>query len=194
MKTNRMNIAAAILLAISSTAALAAKGGNGGGGNEWSGPDDPVFTAESVSPYIPEVESHSLDDAQVVFYHAMFGLSSFEGTLESGEPCFHADQTGTLVIHRESRKNPQAAELLFWFQGELESGDTATHSMTMLGVFDEPDHWPPTEADPVPTVTFEYWEFEAENRKAKLQDCAGSYDYSGVGPWTVTVTRLPDPS
>jgi len=179
---------ATLFMALAVNAADAAKGGKG---NEWPGPNDPVFTVESAIPYIPAVDSHSLDDAQIVFYDALLDLSIFEGALEGGEPCTHGTQIGTLVLHRESKRNPQAAELVFWFPGELESGDYATHSLTMLGWFDQPDNWPPTAADPVTTVTFEYWEFSAENRKAKLQDCAGSYDYSGNGSWTVTVTRKP---
>lgn len=189
MKSHHIMHIATIVIFVTMAAgpAAAAKGGN----KEWPGPNDPVFTVESGNPFIPAVDSHSLDDAQIVFYGAQVDLSIFEGKLENGDPCFHADSTGTLVIHRASRKNPQAAELVFWFPGMLESGEYATHSFTMQGWFDEPDNWPPTVGDPVTTVTFEYWEFEAENKWAQRLDCAGSYDYSGAGPWTVTVTRKP---
>jgi hypothetical protein len=194
LRRNVQIITATAVLALAMGAAHAHHNpghGGGGGGGPGPGPNDPVFTVESLSPYIPAVDSHSLDGGgQIVFYDALMDLSPFDGTLESGENCSHGEQIGTLVIHRESRKNPLVAELVFWFQGVLESGDLATHSFVMQGWFDEPDNWPPTEADIETTVTFENWQFEAENRPAQRQDCAGAYDYSGVGPWTVTVTLL----
>ena len=49
MKMSKMtSISTAILLALSSSAALAEKGGKGGGKDEGPGPDDPVFSVESV--------------------------------------------------------------------------------------------------------------------------------------------------
>ena len=61
---------------------------------------------------------------------------------------------------------------------------------TMTGKFDEPGNWPPTVEDPSTTVTLEYWEFAAENPKAQRKDCAGFYEYTGEGPWTVTVSLV----
>ena len=189
-------ITALSILCLASSAVLAHhnpghNGGGGGGGEPGPGPNDPVYTVASTNPPIPEVASHSLDGGgQIVFYDALVDLSAFEGTLESGEACSHGERIGTLVIHRESRKNPTAAELLFWFRGALESGEFATHYFMMRGGFDESENWPPTESDIETTVTFENWAFEAENKPAQRQDCAGEYDYSGVGPWTVTVTLV----
>lgn len=161
--------------------------GGGSGGDVGPGPNDPVFTVESSEPYIPLVESHSVDThGQIVFYGQM-DLSGFEGAWDSGGACSHDGlRDGVIVIYPQSKQNPLAAELIFWFPAELESGDSVTHLLTMQGQFDEPDNWPPTANDPVTTVTLNYWEFAAENKKAQRQDCAGESDFP-AGPWTVTV-------
>ncbi|NIP70631.1 MAG: hypothetical protein GTO04_16055 [Planctomycetales bacterium] len=91
------------------------------------------------------------------------------------------------MIYPQSSTNPLAAEMIFWYEDVLQSGDAVTHLLTMTGHFDEPDNWPPAIDT---TVTLEYWEFAAENRKAQRQDCSGSYEFDGAGPWTVTVSRV----
>ena len=61
----------------------------------------------------------------------------------------------------------------------------------MEGEFDEPDNWPPSETDPETTLTLNYWEFAAVNKKAQKKDCAGESDFPAGTTWTVTVTRQP---
>ena len=65
--------------------------------------------------------------------------------------------------------------------------------MFMEGEFDEPDNWPPSGSDPETTVTFDYWEIHAENKKAQRDDCAGESATvpDPNGPWTITVTLKP---
>ena len=58
----------------------------------------------------------------------------------------------------------------------------------MTGSYD-PLNWPPTADNPA-TLTFEYWEMAAENRKAQRKDCEGSYDYTGEGGWEVYVSLV----
>ena len=180
--------AASLSLILGLDSAHAAKGGKKGG-PDGAGPNDSVYTIESLDPYIPQVDSHSVDsDGQIVYYGAM-DLSGFVGSDSSGA-CDHGFNDGIIVVYPQSRKNPLAAELIFWFEGILESGDAVTHLLTMQGQFDEPDNWPPSAGDPETTITLNYWEFAAENRKAQRQDCAGESDFP-AGPWTVTVTLKP---
>jgi hypothetical protein len=82
--------------------------------------------------------------------------------------------------------NPYTAYLTAYFQSELYSGATKTHYLFMEGEFDEPDNWPPSNET---TVTFDYWEIYAENKKAQRDDCAGGSDLvpDPNGPWTMTV-------
>lgn len=194
LSTIIQTLSVTIILGLAAGAAQAhhkaGHGAGGGGGDDGAGPDDSVFTVESVEPYIPLVESHSADPhGQIVFY-GQLDLSLFDGTWQSGGACFHEGlKDGIIVIYPQSKQNPLAAELIFWFPAALESGDIVTHLLTMQGVFDEPDNWPPAADDPATTVTLNYWEFAAENRKAQRQDCAGESDFP-AGPWSVTVTLV----
>jgi hypothetical protein len=183
-------ISAAIIIALATGNAFAAKGGNKGG-NDGGSDDDggggstTTFALESISPYIPLVTG-GIQRGQGVFYGQM-DLSEFPGTYDNLTSCSNGLLDGIIVIYPQSSKNPQAAEMIFWYDDALQSGDAITHLLTMTGKFDEPGNWPPTAANPETTVTLEYWEFAAENRKAQRQDCSGSYAFDGSGPWTVTV-------
>jgi hypothetical protein len=195
MKTRNIITAAAIMITLattSSTFALPAggNGGGNGGGND-KGPVDATFTAESVSPPIPYVTSNSADaKGQIVYYGAM-DLSQFLGSWDSGAACGHLGlREGIVVIYPESSRNPGKAELIFWFNAQLASGDSVTHLLTMRGTFDEPANWPPSVDDPYTSITLNEWEYAAENKKAQRQDCSGVSDFP-AGPWTVNVTRLP---
>lgn len=185
---------AAMTMALAFNTAHAAKGGNkGGGGSDeenGGGASTAVVALDSFSPYIPLVISNSVDrGGQAVFYGQM-DLSEFPGKYDNGTACSNGLLDGIIVIYPQSSKNPQAAEMIFWYNDVLESGESITHLLTMTGQFDEPGNWPPTAADPETTVTLEYWEFAAENRKAQRQDCSGSYAFDGTGPWTVTVSHV----
>lgn len=178
--------AVALFMAVATFTVHAAKGGHQGGGTG-PGPNDPVFTLESTDPYIPPVDSHSVDPGgQVVFYGSM-DLSDFPGMWSNGTPCNEGFKDGTIVIAPKSSTNPLTAELTFWFSSSLESGDSVTYMFTMEGQFDEPDNWLPTAADPSTTVTFNSWDLQAENKKARRLDCAGTSDFP-AGPWHLTVT------
>jgi len=181
-----------IILATAAETAQAAKGGNkNGGGDPSGGYIDAVFIVDSLSPPIPPVDSNSADTKGQVVWYGQMDLGDFEGTWDSGGICQHQGlRDGIIVMYPQSTKNPLSAELIFWFSAQLETGDSVTHLLTMQGQFDEPDNWPPSADDPQTTVTLNYWEFAAENRKAQRQDCAGSSDFP-AGPWTVTVTRVP---
>jgi hypothetical protein len=179
-----------LLLAMTATTVYAGKGGNkgGNGGDEGPGPNDPVFTVVSDDPYIPAIDSHSLDGGgQIVFYDAAVDLSGFQGTFPDGSACDHGVKIGTLVVHRKDRKNPIVAELVFWFQAGIGTGGEVTHSFTMTGLFDEPENWPPAAGAPT-SVSYDYWEFLAENRKAQNSDCAGDSDIP-AGTWQISVER-----
>jgi hypothetical protein len=181
---------AAVMLVTAAGSVQAAKGGNKDKSDPEGGYIDAVYMVDSTSPVIPPVASNSADaKGQIVFYGQM-DISEFEGTWDSGSPCFNPGmRDGIIVMYPQSTKNPQKAELIFWYKRELFSGDTIQHLLTMQGEFDEPGNWPPTEADPTTTVTLNYWEFAAENRKAQRQDCAGSSDIP-AGPWVVNVERI----
>jgi hypothetical protein len=186
---------AAIIMAIATNPAQAAKGGNGkdkgGGGDDGGvGNSNALVYLNNVSPEIPYVESESFNNnGQVVFYGQM-DLSEFPGSYNNGDACPKGMTEGIIVIQPRSNNNPQAAELIFWYNDTLDSDETATHLLTMTGPFEEPANWPPTAEDIDSSVTLEYWEFAAENRKAQRKDCAGKYDYTGAGPWTVTITLV----
>ena len=187
--------AACLLLATSAWAHCAGKHGPGHPHCSGGGQEDPVFTADSFDPDIPPVNSFSLDgEDRIVFRDAQVDFSQFEGTWQgSGAACNHGVRTGTFSLRPKSTENPAVAVLRAYFQSELESGNTTTHFFTFEGVFDEPGNWPPSASDPVTSLTFDYWEFYAENKKARRSDCAG--ESSTVpdpnGPWTITVTRQP---
>ena len=154
--------------------------------------DDPVFTAFSDNPPIAPIDSHSLDNGgQIVFRHTEMDLSQFEGSDAAGDECFlrRPADNGILVLKPKSRKVATVARLEYWFQAELDSGDTVTHLFVMEGEFENMDDWPPLGDETETTLTFNSWEFAAENKWAQRQDCAGeSYDFSDP-PWTVTITR-----
>ena len=167
----------------------AAKGGNKDKGDPAGGFIDAVFIVDSLAPPIPPIASKSADTKGQIVWYGEMDLSLFEGSFGNGTPCSNGLLEGTIVMYPQSTKNPVAAELIFWYRDILESGNSVTHLLTMQGQFDEPGNWPPSEADPQTTVTLNYWEFAAENRKAQRQDCSGSSDFP-AGPWTVTVTRV----
>jgi hypothetical protein len=152
--------------------------------------DDPVFTAHSLDPIIVPIDSHSLDhDWQIVFRHQDIDLYQFKGLWDTLPGlCEHDPLQGIMVLKPKSKKIPVVARLEYWFQDELVSGETVTHLFFMEGVFDEQDNWPPSDTDPVTTLTFNYWEVAAENKWAQRQDCAGEFSGSG-GPWKITVSR-----
>ena len=52
--------------------------------------------------------------------------------------------------------------------------------MRMDGTFQDPQNWPPAPGTSS-TVAFDFWEFFAENKKARRQDCAGESDFLGEG-------------
>jgi hypothetical protein len=182
---------AAIAMALAFNTAHAAKGGNKGNDSGEEDNTGGVSTAsvalESTSPYIPLILSNSVDRAGKAVFYGQMDLSEFPGSYDNGTACSNGLLDGIIVIYPQSSKNPQAAEMIFWYPDTLESGEQITHLLTMTGKFDEPGNWPPTAADPETTVTLEYWEFAAENRKAQRQDCSGSYAFDGTGPWTATV-------
>lgn len=175
--------AALISAAVFSTTSWAAKGGNGNPG----GGEDPVFTVESSVPLIPAVDSYSLDrGGHIVFRNAEMDLSEFSGTNADGA-CHHGFNEGTLTLKPKSDKNPAVARLHFWFKGRLDSGALVTHLFAMEGDFNDPGDWPPSDTT---SITFDYWEVAAENRKAQRQDCAGDHaTYPDANSWTITVTR-----
>ena len=189
---------AALIVAMAAGNANAGKGGNKDkDGDDSGGFIDAVFIVDSSAPSIPPVASNSADSkGQIVFYAGDdtvaadgMDLSLFEGSYDSGTPCSNGFLDGIIVIYPQSTRNPGSAELIFWYRDDLESGDEVTHLLTMQGTFDDPTNWPPSEAKPQTTITLNYWEFAAENRKAQRQDCSGSSDFP-VDPWTVTVTRV----
>lgn len=164
------------------------------GGGTSGGDPDPVFTAESLNPYIEPVDSYSLDPGDVIVYReATVDLSQFAGTWESGGTCDHGIRTGTLSTRPKSSQLPDIAVLQFGFRSVLESGKEAHHVLIMEGQFDEPNNWPPSATDPETTLTLDYWEYAAENKKGQREDCAGASPSvpDPSGPWTVTVTRKP---
>ena len=191
----------ACLLLLSSSLAWAHCGGNHtgnhphcNGGGSSGGDPDPVFTAESLDPDIPPIDSWSLDPGDVIVYRqATVDLSQFDGTWESGGACNHGIRTGTLSTRPKSSQDPDIAVLRFGFRSELESGKEAHHIFVMEGVFDEPTNYPPSEADPETSFTLESWEVSAEQKKAQREDCAGGSPSipDPAGPWSVTITRQP---
>ena len=114
---------------------------------------------------------------------------------DSGVSCIQGPLSGQgIMVLQPKSKNVQAVvRLEYWFEAELESLDVVTYLLVMEGKFGDPDNWPPTEADPVATLSFNYWELAAENKWAQRQDCAGgSADYPDPdGSWIVSVTREP---
>ena len=151
---------------------------------------DPIFTADSS--LITYIEPNPADnDWQIVFRHTIMDLTQFTFSYNDGDSCFHTPDRGIMVLKPKSRKVPAVARLEYWFQSDLESGDTVTYLFFMEGVFDDPDNWPPSDTNPVTTLTFKYWEVAAENKRAQRQDCAGgSADYPDPnGSWTVNVSR-----
>ena len=181
---------AAMAMALAFGTAHAAKGGNKGGGSnsggkEDEGPADIVLTVESPSvtiwpadPANTEIKSHGVSSqGQAVFYEVMMDMGQFAGTNSSGA-CDHSFRNGILVIEYENQTNPEMAQLLFWFNAPLESGDSATHLLRMDGVFLDTQNWPPAPGtDSI--VEYHFWEFFAENKKARRQDCAGESDWLG---------------
>jgi hypothetical protein len=198
--TSKMQITTlTILMAMTATTATAAKGGNGGGGKPDEGPAAPVLTVESSNPAIENADTGATDipshgvssQGQAVFYHVLMDMTQFAGNLDSGPACDHGFRDGILVIEPKSSKTPAIAEVTFGFPSELDSLDTVWHVMTMEGQFDQPENWPPAPTTST-TVTLDYWEFSAENRKAQRQDCAGESEYLSGDTWTFTVTRQAD--
>ncbi len=200
MKLSKFFSITTVVLITASVAgnAIAGKGGNKDkGGDDSGGFIDATFIVDSSAPSIPPVASNSADSkGQLVFYAGDntvaadgMDLSLFEGSYDNGTPCSNGFLDGIIVIYPQSSRNPGSAELILWYSDDLESGDEVTHLLTMQGTFDEPANWPPSEEDPQTTITLNYWEFAAENRKAQRQDCSGSSDFP-AGPWTVTVTRV----
>lgn len=180
-------------LAVSANPVLAKKNGNGGHPGGSGSTPAPVYVVESSDPgIISGLDNHGSSGDQVVWYYDTIDLSDFPGTWSSsGDPCLpHGDGVlvnPTLVIERKSQSDPVDAHVLIWYQAQLESGDSVTNLMTLEGTFDTPDNWPPS-LDTSSSVTLDYWEFAAENKKAQRMDCAGSSDYP-AGPFTITVTR-----
>ncbi len=187
---------AGVLILLSTSTAWAHCGGNhgpghphcGGGG---SGPGDPVYSAESLDLGIDPLDSNSVDNETTVrFRGANLELGQFVGNWSvSGLPCNHGSVTGSFSILAADPGNPYTAHLTSYFQSELDSGDIKTHYLFMEGEFDEPDNWPPSVDDPVTTVTFDYWEIYAENKKAQRNDCDGESPSvpDPNGSWTITV-------
>jgi hypothetical protein len=170
------------LMAIASVSAEAAKGGNGGGKKD-EGQADIVVTVESTDPEIwssvpgaTEIPSHGVSQGQVVFYDVTMNMEQFGGDLDNGPSCNHGIRDGILVIESRPRTGPVVAQLLFWFNSELESGDGVTHLLRMDGEFLAPQNWPPAPGTSS-IVEFNFWEFFAENKKAQRQDCAGESVY-----------------
>jgi len=163
---------------------------NGGGSS--GGDPDPTFTVDSPDPDIPSVDSWSLDPGDVIVYRdATVDLRQFDGVWQSGGACNHGVPTGTLSTRRKSSQEPDVAVVRFGFRSQLKSGNDAHHVFIMEGQFDEPLNFPPSEGDPETTLTLDYWEYAAENKKAQKEDCAGESLNYPDGPWTVTVTRKP---
>lgn len=188
-KTHIAAMAALVsLIHIAAHAAPGGKGGGGGtngGGKEDEGPAGIVVTVESPSvpiwpedPAATEMSSHGVSSqGQVVFYNVIMDMSQFEGT-NSGGSCSHDDRSGILVIEHANNSNPEMAQLLFWFNAPLDSGSNVTHLLRMDGVFLDPQNWPPAPGtDSI--VEYNIWEFFAENKKARRQDCAGESDLLG---------------
>lgn len=180
------------LMLLATVSAHAAPGGNGkgGGGNNSGGKEDEgpagiVVTVESTNvaiwpedPAATEIPSHGVSSqGQAVFYDVMMDLGQFGGTDSSGS-CEHGIKSGILVIEHENMTNPEMAQLLFWFNAPLDSGDAVTHLLRMDGVFLDTQNWPPAPGtDSI--VEYNFWEFFAENKKARRQDCAGESDLLG---------------
>ena len=167
-------------------------GGNGGGGKVDEGPADSVFAAESEDLELIPVDSHSASSkGQIVFHHALMNMGNFPG-MSPGGSCDHGLIDGLLVIQPKYAQGPFIPELIYWFDAALESGDSATHLLTMEGISDPSITWPPTMNNPV-TLELNYWEFGAENKKAQRQDCAGSDDSDNV-IWEITISLQSDPA
>jgi len=189
---------AALYLVLAAPAAWAHCGGKHGPSHphcSGGGQEDPVFTADSLDPDIPPVNSFSLDGEDIiVFRNAQVDFTQFEGAWAgSGAPCNHGIRIGTFSLKPKSSQNPEVAVMTSYFQSELEeTDDTTMHFFTLEGVFDDPSNWPPSAGNPT-SMTFSYWELYAENKKARRADCAGeSPSVSDPnGPWTITVTRQP---
>ena len=174
------------LIHITAQAAPGSKGGgNNRGGKEDEGPAGIVVTVESPSvsiwpedPSATEIPSHSVSSqGQAVFYDVMMDVGQFGGTDTEGA-CDHAHRSGILVIEHKNQTNPEMAQLLFWFNAPLEDSSSATHLMRMDGVFLDPQNWPPSPGtDSI--VEFNFWEYFAENKKARRQDCAGESVFLG---------------
>ena len=176
-----------------SSPAMGEKGGGKKGDNP-SGNPDPILLIEADTPFIPPTLSNSVDNqGQAVFYGAMDlspAFSPFSGTTDDGQACELEYEDGIVVVYPQTKGNPYEAELIFWYSDELQSGDTVTHLLTMQGRFDEPGNWPPGTDDPDTSITLDYWEFGAENRKAQRIDCAGSgWAKPGEG-YVVHFTRM----
>lgn len=159
----------------------------GGGGG--SGPGDPVYTAESADLGIAPIDSHSVDNEITIrFRGSDLDLSDFVGTWPDGTPCNHGLRTGGFSVFQPDPGNPYTAHLTGHFLSELD-GDanyaSKTHLIYMEGTFDSPGIWPPTGTT---TITFDYWEIHAENKKAQRNDCAGESASVPDGPWSISVT------
>ncbi len=162
---------------------------NGGGTS--GGDQDPVFTVESLNPYIPAVDSYSFNPGDVITYRgATVDLTQFVGTRENGDSCNHGVRTGTLSTRPKSSQDPDIAVVRFGFRSELDSGLQAHHVFIMEGVFDD-NNYPPA-PNTSTSFTLEYWEYSAEQRKAQKEDCAGDSPSipDPAGPWSVTITGL----
>ena len=109
----------------------------------------------------------------------MMDMTQFNGS-NSSDQCNHGIRGGTLVIEYANKTNPEMAQLLFWFNAPLENDGTATHLLRMDGTFQDPHNWPPAPGTSS-IVEFHFWEFFAENKKARRQDCAGESDFLGYG-------------
>ena len=163
-------------------------GHNGGGGSS------AVFTIESEggTAFIPLTDSQSVDsNGQMVFYVDNLDLSQFPGYRNDGSACGPDLVNGTLVVKPRSNTDLVDADLISYFPYTLDSGEQVTYKFTMQGTFEDPANWPPSTANPFTTVSFDYWEYAAENKKAQRQDCAGSLPVDSTETWVVGITRLP---
>ena len=183
-------------LALSGSAAAHCAGNHSGthphcvGGGGGSGPGDPVYTAESFDLGIAQIDSNSVDNETTIrFRGASLDLTDFVGTWPDGTSCNHGLRTGGFSIFQPDAGNPYTVHLQGHFLSELDSGASKTHIFFLEGTFDEPGNWPPSESDPGTTITLDYWEIYAENKKAQRNDCAGESATvpDPAGPWSVSI-------
>jgi hypothetical protein len=200
-KLAAVSAAALLGLAITSHSVLAKNNGHGGGGGNGGGgggggggSTTALFTIESEgsTPFVPLTVDHSVDShGQMVFYVDNLDFTQFVGQRNDGSSCNPGVVNGTLVVKPRSNTDLVDADLISYFPYTLDSGDPVTYKFTMQGTFEDPSNWPPSASNPFTTVTFDYWEYSAENKKDQRQDCAGSLPLGSSETWTMDVTRLP---